>query len=64
MESVKFNYKAIELVRPGLVAVGRGTWVGYGGDRDARYLFGPVLCVCMYVCAQAGFILLCRMPVK
>jgi hypothetical protein len=29
MESVKFNYKAIELERPGLVAVGRG--LGMGG---------------------------------
>jgi hypothetical protein len=30
MESVKFNYKAIELERPGLVAVGRE---GFGGQR-------------------------------
>ena len=33
MESVKFNYKAIELERPGLVAVGRGfQGRGVGGD--------------------------------
>lgn len=46
MESVKFNYKAIELERPGLVLVGGevGGEVGvYVGDRDARYLF---VCVC------------------
>jgi len=65
MESVKFNYKAIELERPGLVAVVRGVPRARGGWGCSMVEIGMcgislgLFCVCVCVRAQAGFILLC-----